>query len=373
MIDEMTEQATETESLTQDQAMENTIRAEFQRLTGNGDSLHAGDDPATEPAGRAGADAAKNATTEAVTAGGRARGPDGKFVSGATAPARVDTPPAGQTAGVVEPKPFDTYPASWKKDHEAKWATLDPALREEIHRREQNFLDGIKDYKQPAAFGRAIGEHLLPHVETFRRLNTTPVDVVRDLVGTWSQLVNGDAATKQRIYLQIARDFGIEVPSRGSSPLPQGGNAQPVPGVDLGPVTQRLSATEQELKALKAEAQRLDYQRADEQLDAFGKSPGHEFYTDATVRQTMGQLLTSGLATSLQDAYDKAVWQLPEVRAKLQAAEAEKQRAKDAEQAAAARKAAAANVRPRGTPPVARKPGSMEDTIREKGRELGMF
>jgi hypothetical protein len=78
---------------------------------------------------------------------------------------------------------------------------------------------------------------------------------------------------------------------------------------------------------------------------------------------------SSGLQ-GLQEAYDKAIWMVPEVRDKLLAKQDQERRAKEAEQAAAARKAAAANVRPRGTPPAAQKPGSMEDTIRATYREL---
>lgn len=309
-------------------------------------------------------------TTEAKPA--RARGADGKFLGGAGNSA-VEVAPAGNaaaataaSAGTVSAAAHDAYPSSWKKELEPKWKTADAELRAEIHRREQNFLDGLKEYKQPAAFGRAIGEELLPHLDTMRRMNTTPQAVVRDAMRTWGVLANGDANAKQSALLQLARDFGIELSALRASP--PNAQAQAAQGLDLSPVTQRIDTLEQALQAQRAEAESLRNQQIDSELDAFGKSPGHEHYAD--VRVPMGQMLMSGLATSLQDAYDKATWASPEIRAKVQAKADEDRRAKEAEQAAAARKAASTNVRPRGTPPVARKQGTMEDTIRDQYRSL---
>jgi hypothetical protein len=61
---------------------------------------------------------------------------------------------------------------------------------------------------------------------------------------------------------------------------------------------------------------------------------------------------------------------VPEVRASLQAKQRADERKRAAEKAAAAKKAASINVQPRGTPPVAPKKGTMDDTLRDAFRKL---
>jgi hypothetical protein len=286
----------------------------------------------------------------------RVRGPDGKFAAAAV-----------ETAPVVEPKPYDTYPSSWKKDHEANWKGLPEQVRAEVHRREQDFLNGIKEYKEPAAFGKALAADLMPHLDTFRKLNTTPQAVVKEVMGTWSTLVNGSPDQKRQALLQVAANYGIEL-AAGAAPSPQNGAHPPANGIDFSPVLQRVASLEQTLQAQRAETERFEQERVDAEIAAFGNDPKHEHF--ASVKAEMGRLIQSGSAQTLQDAYDKAIWALPETRSKLLEKEAQALSKRQADEAAAARKAAAANVTRRGTPPAVQKPGSMEDTIRAEYRRL---
>lgn len=325
-------------------SLEDTIRSEYQKLA------------AQEPEVAADTEDAPELATP------RSRDDKGKFAKTASEPTPVDTPAVAAAA-----QPFDAYPGSWKKDHEPKWKALDAGLREEIHRREQNFLDGIKEYKESSAFGKAIGQDLLPHLDTFRKLNTTPQAVVRDLMGTWSRLVTGDKSTKQQILLRIASDYGIDMPA-GAAPSPQIGAPPSANQPDFTPVLQRVEGIEQALQAQQAERQRLESAQIDADIARFAADTKNEHFS--TVREEMGRLMTAGSAATLQEAYDKAVWLVPEVRTKIQAKDAEVLRQRQADEAAAARKAASANVTRRGTPPQVPKAGSMDDTIREQYRRL---
>jgi len=334
---------------TPDQALENTIRDEYRKLTTEAPA----DDTAPQEE--------TPAAVEAKPA--RAHGPDGKFV-------KVDQPADGvvaATPAATEQKPYDAYPSSWKKDHETTWKGIPEQVRAEIHRREQDFLSGLKEYKEPAAFGKALAADLLPHLDTFRRLNTTPQNVVREVMGTWSTLVNGTPDQKRQALLQVARNYGIDL-GAGAAPSPQNGAHQPATGVDFSPVLQRVESLEQTLQAQRAESQRLEQERMDAEIGQFGKDPKHEHFE--AVRQEMGRLIQAGSAQTLQDAYDKAVWSLPETRAKLLEKETQERSKRLADEAAAARKAALANVTRRGTPPTVQKPGSMDDTIRSEYRRL---
>ena len=336
---------------TPDQAMEATIRDEYRKLTTEAPA----DDTAPQEE--------TPAAPVVETAKERVRGPDGKFTKG-DKPADSGVVAA---APVAETKPYDAYPSSWKKDHETTWKGIPEPVRAEIHRREQDFLSGLKEYKEPAAFGKALAADLLPHLDTFRRLNTTPQNVVREVMGTWSTLVNGTPDQKRQALLQVANTYGIQFPA-GAAPSPQNGAQPPASGVDFSPVLQRVETLEQSLQAQRAESARLEQERMDAEIGQFGKDPKHEHFE--AVRQEMGRLIQAGSATTLEDAYNKAIWAQPETRAKLLEKETQERSKRLADEAAAARKAALANVTRRGTPPTVQKPGSMDDTIRSEYRRL---
>jgi hypothetical protein len=71
----------------------------------------------------------------------------------------------------------------------------------------------------------------------------------------------------------------------------------------------------------RAEAQQQEALTQDvrSELEQFVDAPGHEHYP--TVRTIMAGMIQSGVATNLQEAYDRACWADPGIRASLQMAE----------------------------------------------------
>lgn len=302
------------------------------------------------------------------------RGPDGKFVAKPKIGEGGEQPT--EIAPETEEAPTeDDYPSGWKEDYKEAWRGLDPSIKGEIQRREQNFHDGIKQYKEPAAFGTAIGNEMLPYLETFKRLNTTPQQITKDLFSTWNELVTGTPEAKQSTLLRIARDFGINIASASSTPQKDGGEA---PDDRIAALQQEIAelrrgheTQQQEQARLRQEAQQAEQAEIDEDIARFAADPKNEHFS--SVKEIMGRLMTGGQAKTLAEAYEQACVLHPDVKLKVQAkANAERKR-KEAEEAAAAKKAAAANVNRRGTHPETPKPGSMEDTIRSEGKRLGII
>lgn len=311
--------------------------------------------------------------TQAATEG-RARGPDGKFIPKAAAPAIAQDATAiaeKPAEGVVEPpaaaKPHDTAPNTWKKEATAEWAKLPEGIRQEIHRREADFHKGIGQYKDAAGFGSQMAQELMPYQQTINEKGIHPREIVKTLGSAWNTLVTGTAEAKTALLLQMAKDYGINIaapPAEGSTAT--AGAIQDDPR--LATALQRLEKLEGHLSTQERQRAEADFAAKVEEVNAFGVDPKHPHFE--AVRTDMGILVETGRAKDLQEAYDKAIWINPEVRASL-LAEQEKERAsKAAEQAAAARKAAGANVIRRGTPPVAAKPGSIEDTLRANLRRM---
>jgi hypothetical protein len=84
----------------------------------------------------------------------------------------------------------------------------------------------------------------------------------------------------------------------------------------------------------------------------------------------MASLLRSGICQTLAEAYERAIWSVPEVRAKVVAEQQQSSAKAAADRAAEAKKAASVNVQRRGSLPGVQPVGTMEDTIRQTYRKL---
>lgn len=293
----------------------------------------------------------------------RTRGADGRFAKGEE-PAPANTADPAEPAEQTQTKPHDAYPNTWGKDLAETWKTLPENVRQQIHKREQDMHNGIRQYRDAAGFGQQMAQEMLPYQQIMREKGVTPQGVVRDIMKSLHTMVTGSEESKAQTFLQLAQSYGINLDTVMS--LGQRSPSQAAP--DLAPVLQRVQQIETRIS--QADQQRAEAERAedDRAVNAFLNDPKNEHAQ--TVRQQMSSLLLSGQAKDLADAYSQAIWLHPEVRAKLLEKQETERRKKEAEEAAAARKAAAANVTRRGTPPAPNKPGSMEDTARAIYRRL---
>lgn len=312
-------------------SMEETIRETYQKLT----------NPAPE----------------------RVRGPDGKFLRTESVAAPDDTGVEAQeiAAPPAEPKPWEQPPNTWKKETAAQFASLPEPVKQEIHRREEDFHKGIAQYRDAAAFGHSMFEDISPHFDTIRQLGGTPKEVVREVMGAWRALATGSPEQKRSTLLQLAQGYGISLNELAD---PRYRGEQPAP--ELAPVLQRLGQLEQTITESQRAREEAEHAERVSAAQKFLSDPKHEFMD--TVFEDVVALVRAG--RDPEKAYEQAIWAHPDTRAKLMAKQDAERRQREAAEAAAARKAAAVNVQRRGSPPAASKPGTMEDTIRETYRQL---
>lgn len=264
----------------------------------------------------------------------------------------------------VQPTPQDTYPNTWRKELSGKWATLDPEVRAEIHKRESDFHNGLKQYKDAAGFGVTLAREMQPYHEIMQRMNVTPQAVVRDIMGSLKTLATGSEESKAAEFLKLASNYGINWDTLATlrQRAPQG--ADP----NLQPVIQRMQQIETRITQADQEREQHLRERDEATVQSFLNDPKNEHAQ--AVRNEMAALLKSGEASTMQEAYEKAIWLNPTVRAKLLEKQEVERRTKEAEQVAAAKKAAAANVTKRGTPPTPQSPKTIEDSARAVYRRL---
>ena len=277
-------------------------------------------------------------------------------------PAPTDTPPAPADEPPADPTEATqtSAPDTWRPEAAAEFASLSPVVQQEILKREEDIRAGMEQYKETAAFGESIKATLAPYLPILEHHGIDPNAQIGELLRAQYTLAYGAPEAKAALIGQLVQAYGIDV-------------SQIVAGdVEVSP---EVSALQNEIRDLKSKLQGIEDQgtaarkaEITNKITAFAADPKNVYFEE--VAKDIVHLLRTGAETTIEAAYDAAVWRNPATRAKEQARQqAEKDAAAqkaEQEAAAAAEQAAAANVRTRakrgsGAAPV----GSMEDTLKE--------
>ena len=319
-----------------------------------------------------------------------------------------------QTKSEIEP------PAALTKEERAKWDAVPDEIKKAFIRREEDTQKGIEKLKSTY---KPIEDVLSPLKPLLAQRGLTEAHAVKQLFDWHAALSNPNKDYSLNALKALAQSHGIDisrlVPQPVAQPQPQQTPAQDPnqptdPLANLDPILeQRLGPIIQRQQAYEAEIQRQRLEAANNDLQVFSKDKPHfeqARYRMAEILQTAAQF---GRPVTLQEAYDEAVWSMPELRGQLLTDQAAKQEAdfKAAQEAEAAKarqaldeqaareaqekklaaeaatkrreieaieRAKRANVSPRGTTPVGglsgsapKKPASVADTIRNVIREQG--
>lgn len=351
--------------------MEETLRAKYKELTADPEAAKALK-PEVKPA-------VKPETPVEVKPGEPARGPDGKFVTKPEDAAKpLEAKPGEVKPPEVKPAVADPNhvkaPTSWKGEAQAKWEALPAEIKAEVHRRESDFHNGLKAYKQKSDTFDMLDAEIRPYEAMIRASGTNAVAAIKSFFNTAYMLKTGTPESRMETWLGIGKEYGVDLALLPAVQEKLEAGVAIVPP-EYRQLEQRFNQLSEsvEKRDAREKQERADNDRAEMesvQRETTQWSVGKEHYE--AVRLDMAALMESGRAKDLDDAYNKATWAHPEVRAKLIAQQQETERVQAAEKAAAARKAASTNVKPRGTPLAkpANVVGTMEDTLRAAYKKL---
>ena len=242
---------------------------------------------------------------------------------------------------VVQSEQPRRAPSSWKPDAQQAFAQLPPNVQEEVLRRESDYHKGIETYKTHAHAAQVFEKVVQPFMPTIQQMGVDAPTAVQRLLQADHTLRYSDPATKTQLFTQLAREYGID--------LAQAAN-QPQPDPQYLALQQQIAQQQREMQNWRQEQQRTQETVALTEIQKFSADPANVHFE--SVRDDMAKLINSGMADSLKDAYDKAVWQRGDIRQSLieqQRAEAQKQAL---EQSTSAR-AKAASVSVKGSSPSA--------------------
>lgn len=254
-------------------------------------------------------------------------------------------------------------PKTWTKEALAEWAKIPPLAQQQIMKREEDMFKGLAEYKGRAEVGDRYSEVVQPYDVILKAEGVDPIELFKNFAGNHYLLRRGTQEQKLSVFKNFVDFYRIDIPSL----IGMIDNA-----AEVDPNTRALRERLDRIEAQNRSAQTavLEEQRAkvSAEVEAFSSDPANIYFQE--VAADVAALLKSRVATTLKDAYERAVYSNPVTRQKeldrLTAENQTKAQQLTAEQIAKARKATGANIdiKPRtkgATVPV----GTMDDTLNE--------
>ena len=250
---------------------------------------------------------------------------------------RAEEPPPEPVEEPVWKRP----PASWKKEYHEAWQKADPRIQEYAWQREEQMRKGIEPLLSKKQFADAMEEAIEPYRQTITGLGLKPEQAVAALMKADYTLRNSDPQARAQYFAQLAQEYGVDLSGMGASQAYAPQNpADPL----LFALKNELASVKGEVLTWKQQQEAMEQAKMANEIDSFSQKA--EYFEEA--RPTMIQLLQSGMAETLEDAYDKALRLDSELSAKIQEsrqAELDRKQAAEKNRAAKAARAAAVSVR----------------------------
>lgn len=320
-------------------------------------------------------------TLEEIESRTDGRDDKGRFASKETPADPVDPKPAEpepvadatlEPAVTAEPDQTVTIPTELQRlglrKEAASAIAKDPVVMQEFIRRSDEMHRGLEQYREKAQFGDSMRNAIAPFMRNIEATGMAPDVAVQGLLQADSMLRSGSAEQKVQMLHKIAADYGIDIQQAAQTQV------APFDGTTYA-LQQKLSQMESWIAQQTQARQQQENASLNSEIERFSGDPANVHF--AAVRDDMAGLLQAGMATDLRDAYEKAIYANPTIRAQVlaqQQAKAESDRKAQATQKAqAAKQAAAVNVSRKGALPSAKAVGSIDDTIRDTARELGLI
>ncbi len=288
----------------------------------------------------------------------RARDASGKFIPKTVEQSAPETvSDADQKTEQPEQQSSAATPPSFlSAEAKAEWAKTPAAVQAAFLKRDADANEGGRQWSEQK---QHIEQAIAPLHELSQQNGIPWQEGLNRLLTVENSLRN--PATAPQMVQQLAHAYGVDLAALvNGSPQPQRPNTAPqfdpsvIPQIVEQTVSQRLAAWQQD-QALNGEITGF----------ASAKTPdgqiAHPHFN--AVRPTMGLLLQNGQATTMQEAYDKAIWLTPETRPQPQVQVNQQQQVQKARNAAVSPKGAPVNgvAKPKGFDAAQ----SLTDDIRE--------
>ena len=221
-------------------------------------------------------------------------------------------------------------PQSWSPRAKEIFSKLDPetqgALQQELSKRETDYSRGIQRYAEKTKFADSIQPTLDPWLPYINAKGVTPAQAIQELLNAEYVLQTGSPQEKFSLFMSWAKAYDVDISSQqtqASEAQAEGNQGYDITKdpryIELHESTRnlegRLNKAEYERQQEAKTIQEQEEAAMNTEIEAFSSDPKFPHYQK--LKPAMSQLLISGRATSLEDAYEQAGWLDPEIRASL--------------------------------------------------------
>jgi hypothetical protein len=210
---------------------------------------------------------------------------------------------------VQEDRSHVNPPSTWRAEAKSKWATIDPAIKAEIHKREGDAMRGAEMLKEDAQYGKQITSVVAPYMPTIRSKGATAEEAIGTMLNAYHVLETASPNDKAQQILATAQQYGVlnEIGALLN-------NRQPVQpqGITQEQFSQRLA---EERQSWEQQQTTQTIQSEVEQFASAANEDGslkHPYFDN--VRGTMGALVQSDPNMTIDQAYESAIWAHPDIR-----------------------------------------------------------
>jgi hypothetical protein len=222
-------------------------------------------------------------------------------------------------------------PSSWKKHAQESFAALPEAIQDEVLRRENDFHNGLQNYKNL----QSIFE---PYQPTMQQLGISPEHAVQKLLAVDNVLRNGSQQEKMEVLKNILNEYKIQ--NQDNLAPRETNNNEDLFYKQINDTLSQIKSKQADFDKYLQHQSMQETHRLNSEIMDFAKDK--EFFVE--VRDEMALLLANGKAKNLKEAYDKAVRLNDVVFEKIQSQQKAKDSAELMRKAADAKKAARNNV-----------------------------
>ena len=248
----------------------------------------------------------------------RARDEAGRFAKKeepVPAPVETKATPSPDGVAAVQDKPL-ARPTTWKKDYLPIWdkiaagnvKDLTPKELQDLARyteqRETEYKTGVSTYKQEAMQAKEVIEAVTPFLGELNQNGLTPAKWITDVGHAHQILTRGSPEQKLQVLGILAQQYGVPLS------LLQQGRMPPL----VNDLLREIANLKQQVLGVSNYQQTQETSAIQQQVTAMASDEKYPHMKNAEVRETMAQLLERQLATDLHNAYEKAVYMVPEVR-----------------------------------------------------------
>lgn len=245
---------------------------------------------------------------------GRLHASDGKFAAKESdKPVEPDKAPA-ETAKAPDVQPAQSKPAGlppgFSPETKAFIEALpaDHPLKKDLEKRETEISNGFKKYSDDAKRYQELDQVIAPVRPIFQQSGIqSDAQAIKSLL-MWEQAFR-NPQTRQAAFHNLMQTYQIDPASLA---LPQ---SSPSTGQEIpqAAISQYIQPVAQQLQALQGTVQGLEAQRAASEIANFSKDKPH--FEQVKIR--MGELMLAGAAPSMDQAYQMAIWENPQIREEM--------------------------------------------------------